>query len=243
MTPLISLCHSTARLPRGWIPACEDWMKKADNPTRVEYVLAVDKDRILELSFPPKAPVYDIDKSAARLTLNYGRKCAVDGWNAAAKASRGQLLISVADDWFPPEHWDTELLKCVPSLQGEYVLDVDNGENSFPLLPFSLLTRRYYDRLIRDYGYAGFFYPEYFGMMADCEFTDLARRDGVVINARHLKFKHEAPAKDSPAWKADATYQWQQRREAVETGNRVYIRRVKELGITRPRFVPSEVSA
>jgi len=233
-----SLCHTTARLPRGWIRAYEDWMKKADRPFDIEYILAVDADRVLELDHPRHLPVKDIDRTQARLVVNHGRKSAAIGWNAASEASTGRFLISVADDWFPPEHWDTELLEAIPSLDGEYVLDVDNSEGSYPLLPFSLMTRAYYDRLRRDYGYAGFFYPEYFGFFADCEFTDLARQDRVVVNARHLKFEHRAPAAGTAEWVKDGVYGWQARPEAMDTGKRVYMRRIRELGIRHPGFIP-----
>lgn len=243
---IISLCHTTARLPRGWMRAHEVWMKRADKPTRIQYILTVDSDRLLELEHPRGSTVRDVDKANVRLVMNRKRHCAVDGWNAASRAATGDLLISVSDDWFPPEHWDTMMLDLIPDIRGEYVLDVDNQDGSFPLLPFSLLTRGYYNRLINQYGYEGFFYPGYFGMMADCEFTDLARQDGVVIDARHMKFVHLNPERGSSPnsgttdW--DDTYRWQRRDEAINTGKEVYIRRVKELGIKHPSFLPVEVA-
>lgn len=231
MIPTFSLCHTTARLPNGWQSANAEWFDKCDNPAALEYILCIDQGH-------PVGSWRD-GKHSVTVVVNHGRKCAVDGWNHTSQMATGKFLISVSDDWFPPEHWDTELLNAIPDLKGEYVIDVDNGEKSYPLLPFSLLTRAYYERLFREYGYEGFFYPGYFGMMADCEFTDLARRDRVVIDARHLKFEHRAPAKGSPEWKADPVYQWQQREEAVRTGKRVYMRRIRELGITSPGFIPS----
>jgi hypothetical protein len=251
----ISLCHSTARLPVGWIEAHRTWLNRADAPAQIEYVLAVDHDRLLELEHPKGETIRDIDKANVKLAINRKRHSAVDGWNASARAATGDLLVTVSDDWFPPLHWDTQMRQVITNHvqhagngRGEYVLDVDNGDGAFPLLPFSILTRKYLERLIRDFGYEGFFYPEYWGMMADCEFTDLAREHGVVINARHMKFTHLNPDKHSDCANAgttdwDATYLYQRRPEAINTGKQVYVRRVKELGIRRPGFIPLEFMA
>ena len=61
---------------------------------------------------------------------------------------------------------------------------MDNQDNSHPLLPFTFISHAYYQRL----GYL--FWPEYMGIGADVDFTEVARRDGVVVDARHLKFEH-----------------------------------------------------
>lgn len=213
-----SLCHTTARLPNGWRKAFDVWLERCDDPSQVEYVLTVDKARMKEL------PVLTWREYLAWRSLtiapNYARRCAVDGWNTAGRASSGKVLITVSDDWFPPEHWDTLMLKYIPDLDGDYVLDVDNSDNSSPLLPFSILTRKYYERL----GY--FFYPEFIGMMADNDFTDVARGDGVVVNARKMVFEHLHPEHGTAPM--DDTYAWQHRPEAWDVGNSVYNRRVRE---------------
>jgi hypothetical protein len=187
-TPLFSLLHVTARLPEGWLHAMRAWRDRCDDPSRVEYLLCVDQGRTSELR--------DIRNTAAwgyfDVIVNPNRRCAVDAWNWVASKSKGDVLITVADDYFCPEHWDTDILHAVQKLYGyrntaswgEFVLDVDNQDNSYPLLPFSFISRAYYERL----GYL--FWPEYFGIGADSDFTAVARRDGVVIDARHLKFEH-----------------------------------------------------
>jgi hypothetical protein len=124
-----------------------------------------------------------------KLVVNRGRQCAVDAWNATGKASTGKFLITVADDLYPPPHWDTELLKVIPDLEGEYVIEVKSGTSPaddewMRCMLHSFMTRKYYERI------GNFFYPEYFGMYADCDFGDMARLHGVVIDARHLTFQH-----------------------------------------------------
>ena len=215
-TPTFSLLHTTARLPHGWDEAYSEWYKTCDHPEAVQYVLFVD------------GPTQDV---AARVQFGGGfimvwpegtsEHCVVgsaNGWNRAAAASTGKFLITISDDYRPCEHWDTEILKVVGgALRGQYVLDVDNQDGA-PHIPFSFLTRAYYNR----YGYI--FYPEYKGLMADLDFTNIARRDGVVVPAKHLKFRHlhylcgTAPN--------DEVYQKQQ--ETLAYGQAVYARRSRE---------------
>lgn len=242
--PVISLCHATARVPFGWKPAAWTWFERADHPEQIQYILGMDLGDVNEEEakhwdehFPPYGSV--------EIAWNCARKCAVDGWNATAIQSRGDLLITVSDDWLPCEHWDTELLNVVGDLSKEAVVDVSTG-GSENLLTFSILTRAYFDRLTRDYGYRrGFFYhgdPEkgkdgYIGMYADNDFDALAKRDKVVISAKRLSFPHDHPLyKPGGDQNMDAIHKRQHRPEAWKVGERVYRRRMRELGF--PLFEP-----
>ena len=177
-----SLCHSTARLPDGWRLAYQTWRENCDNWDDVEYVLSVDS---ADVDMWP-----DLHGTGIVLTENTGRQCAVDGWNAAGRASTGKFLITAADDMFPPPHWDTELKKVVPNMDGEYAVEVLTGTSPaddewMRCMLHSLITRKYYERIG-----SNFFDPRFFGMYADVWFTEVARHHGVVIDARHLTFKH-----------------------------------------------------
>lgn len=213
MTPTFSLCHTTRRLENDeWRKAFDAWIDAAVNPDEIEYVLSADS--------PANWASTGIrGRDQDRFALNTGRHTAVDGWNCAAAASTGRFLITVADDWFPCDRWDERLHEVIPSFHGEYVVEVDTG-GDHGLLTFSMLTRKYYER----YGYI--FHPKFIGMYADNWFTDVARRDGVVINARHLKFPHLHP--DYGTAKDDSTYRWQHRPEAFEVGEAVYRQLRKE---------------
>ena len=194
--PIFSLCHATARLPDGWRPAYQAWLENCDNPSQVEYVLAMDladRERFpTSLSFPRIGEI-GASPCGPRLpqiiwTFNPGAQNAVAAWNCAAAASNGRFIIQVADDLWPPLHWDTELLKVIPDLDGEYAIEVRTGTSADDewrrLMAHSFLTRKYYER----YGYL--FHPDYEGMYADDEFSEKARRDGVMIDTRHLLFHH-----------------------------------------------------
>lgn len=220
--PTFSLCHTTARLPDGWRAAAQAWHDAADNPGDIEHILVTDE--------PINArPVF----ADTKFGVNRGRKCAVDGWNKSAELSTGRFIITLADDWFPCPHWDTEFLKAIPDLDGEHVLEVDTGGNP-GLLTFSLLTRKYYER----YGYL--FWPQYLGMYADNEFTIVARRDGVVIDAKHLFCEHRHPLYGHG--EMDATHKHQHRREAFEVGEEIYRRRLHHLGFAKEYVAPRQYS-
>ena len=175
---IISVLHSTARLPDGWRPAMEAFHSKAVHPELVEYILAIDEDQDLSL------PSLEGTRWRRFEVVKKGVKGPAAACNVAAQASRGDLLVQVADDYFPPPAWDEALRAAVPDFEEEVVLDVDNSDGSTWLLPFSMLTRTYYER----YGYI--FYPGYHGLCADNEFTEQARRDKVVRPARHIVFEH-----------------------------------------------------
>ena len=196
-TPLFSLMHCTARLTPGqafyWADTMAVWRERCDDPSRVEYIVCADERRKPDLLMPLlRGEIIHSRWMPFRAIYNQGRECAVDAWNFAAAEAKGEVMITVADDYFPPEHWDSAIMESItplsktwtPGCKKEFVLDVDNQDNSHPLLPFTFISRAYYQRL----GYL--FWPEYMGIGADVDFTEVARRDGVVVDARHLKFEH-----------------------------------------------------
>ena len=123
-----------------------------------------------------------------KVVVNKGDTTCVAGWNAAAAATTGKVIIAVADDFLPPYSWDQLLLSVEPHdwIDKEHVIKVEDGyvHNIFVL---SILTRKRYER----FGYV--FYPKYLSLFCDTEFGEVATRDGVVIEANHLLFEHLHP--------------------------------------------------
>jgi hypothetical protein len=230
---LFSLCHTTARLPDGWRAAAQAWFDNCDHPENVEHILTWDAGTDGQLSYD--ASTYKIFPNT-RVGANTGPKTAVAGWNLAARlgdrgTGSGKFIISLADDWFPCPHWDTELRKVIEAAGGfdkEIVLDVDTAGNDH-LLTFSMLTRSYLMKYSKGEGWL--FYPEYTGMYADNDFTDSARIDKVIVNARHLKFEHRHPNYFKEV-EPDAVHLWQGRPEAFKIGLKVYKKRCAEKGLT-----------
>jgi len=217
-----SLCHATARFP-GWKEAARAWFAKCDRPGNVEYILAVHE------SDAAKASEQEIPDFLRSIKLvNAGRNCSVDNWNAAARSALGDVLINIADDFFPCDHWDTKLLEVIPDLRAQAAVDVDTGPSS-RLLYFSIITRAYLDRLKKEYRYDGFFYPEYTSMYSDEEFTEIARHDRVVIAARQLFMEHRHP--QFHKGQMDEVYERQNAPEHYRTGKAILMRRLGEFGI------------
>jgi hypothetical protein len=154
---------------------------KALDPRGVEFILAVNEDQ------PFTLPADELAAWNRYALVQEGVTSPVTGYNRAAAIARGDILLQIADDYFPPAGWDEAIRQAIPDVQQEVVLDVDNSDGVARLLPFSILTRAYYER----YGYI--FYPGYHGLFADNEFTEQARRDRVVRNARHIVFQHLHP--------------------------------------------------
>lgn len=216
---LFSLCHATARLPMGWNRAASEWLAKADFPTAIEHVLVTEKlaGYLVDLFLRDNSERFGARYCARYYTDCPGSRGGTDQWNKAAEVSRGKVLIKVADDFFPCEHWDTELLKVIPNLDEPWVVDVDNQDNAYPLLAHAIVTRAYYDQ----FGYLE--HPDYSHQMADNEFSDVARASGRVIDARHLKFKHLTPDDGVPM---DEVYgRFRGNAEALKRAQEIYERR------------------
>jgi hypothetical protein len=221
-----SLLHPTKRLPEGWRPAWEEWNEKCDDLGECEYLLVLDlKDwKAWPTCFP-----WRLNHRPAiwmQVIMNQNRPCTADAWNVSAKAARGDVLVCVADDWFPCEHWDTRLKEVIPDLKGEYVIWV--GANHCPgLIIHPILTRAYYERPGRGGMPNGeLFYPDYISVGSDDDFTSYSHQDGVVIRAWDIQFEHRHPS--AGIGELDATYNWSNRQEAWDRKEEVLARRHRD---------------
>ncbi len=195
-----SIIHASAR-PNGWRRSYENWMCNARFPEGIEYLLCVDTDG-------PFKDSGSAELAGVKVVWNNLRHCTADAYNAGAAESTGRILILNSDDMFAPPDWDESLVAVVPDLNAEFVLDVPTSANG--LLTLQIFSRARYEKL----GYA--FYPEYLSAYADNEFTEHAHRDAVVLNARHVLFRHEHPGMYGPGW--DDVYEHENSAQAYELG-------------------------
>ena len=209
-----SLLHPTARVPEGWHPAWRAWSAACDDPSDCEYLVVVDEKDITRYPFIASALVNAANGRVIfpKIRMNSGRPCAVDAWNVAAREATGDVLVCVADDWFPCEHWDTLLKAAIPDLKGQYVVWV--GSNHCPgLIIHPILTRAYYERPGRGgMPHGELFYPDYISVGCDDDFTSYAKQDGVVIRASNIQFEHRHPSAGIGA--LDDVYNHSNRQEA-----------------------------
>ncbi len=229
MTPTFSICHATARTsPDGWSASRNAWMLNADDPAQVEYILSVHVDDVQGL------PEGELPAGFSLLSYD-GLRNSVHGWNVAAEYSEGHILILNADDFFPPEHWDSLLLSKLPqddpeddpeynqeiALADEFAIHVSTGTPDVDwdgrLMALGIISRSLYQR----WGYA--LYPEYESMESDVDMLEHALVDGVVIPAFDLVFEHRhVSLGKSPD---DEVYRKQNRPEAYKLGKEIIARR------------------
>jgi hypothetical protein len=163
-------------------------MEKAANQDAIEHIFALDADDAESLQY---------------LTLWRNVVVAPGGgpvraWNEAAQVCNGHVLIQLSDDWEPPMGWDQIILDRIGDTSKSAVLQVSDGHRTDDLLCMAILTRaRYIEQ-----GYL--FHPDFFSMYSDDWFSECARRDSVVIDARDVVFEHLHPAFGKA--EMDATY-------------------------------------
>lgn len=217
--PTFSILHTSVR-PDKWQEIYDEWLDNAANPENVEYVLVVDHD----WGFNELPKLRPQDKV---IWAKGPRHCYVEGVNKAAAISTGKILIVNADDQYPCEDWDGQLLSAI-ILSSEAVVTV---RDDFIVLPSTgtkdehirhiavmpILSRARYEK----YGYV--FYPLYESMFADNDFLAHARHDNVVIEAKHLLFPHKHPFNENvPMDKWDEAYRVQNRESIFQTGYAIF---------------------
>lgn len=221
----LSVVHPTARVKppypsfeTGWRESMQMWYQRCDHPEDVEYVLVVHADnwpafmsqRFASIEFPPWANV--------QLVLNRGENTGCAQGNAGTWRATGEIIAGNNDDMFPPEHWDTLIREAIPDTSREVVLHCSSGSPSDSRLFIPQIYTR--NRAVR-LGYGG--HPDYESMFADNEYTEHAKMDGVVVDARYINFVHRHPVLGLA--KMDKVYEGQNRAEAYRKGNEVFMRR------------------
>lgn len=210
-TPVrFSLVHASRKRVGMAIGTRELWVDLAEDPASVEHIFAIDDD----------------DKESLRWLKGFdnvvtaGRTC-VAAWNAAAAKARGEVIIQLSDDWIPTRGWDRRLREAIGQrdpLNEPFVIAISDGHRTDSLLCMAICSRKRWE----DQG-EELFSPEYESMYSDNEFTHRAYRDGVVIDARDIVFKHMHPAFGGAPM--DETYSRQNAADRYRRGLETFLRR------------------
>lgn len=204
----ISLCHATRGRPEKAIGCRQLWMAKAHDPWAVQWIFSVDDD----------------DATAAKLAAFQpvkGPGGCVAAWNRAAEKAQGDVLVQMSDDWDPPQDWDKLILERLGDTSRPAVLAVSDGFRKDGLLCMAILTRARYEQQGRV-----MFAPEYdesSGIFSDNEYSLRAARDGVIVDARDLVFRHDNPLFTGA--EQDAEFQRHNARENYEKGQKIFEQR------------------
>lgn len=187
MSYKISLLHATRGRSIQAKECREKWLNTAKNSQDIEHIFGIDDDDTDSLT----------NINTQRVIVERGKGC-VAAWNACAKASKGEILIQLSDDWEPTQGWDETIIKEFEGVEGEQVLAISDGHRTDDLLCMAILNRKRYDKQ----GYM--FHPDFFSVYSDNYFTWLATKDGVIKNAKHIVFEHKHPVFQKAEW--DKTY-------------------------------------
>jgi hypothetical protein len=187
-------------------------MENADEPFSIEYILGIHENDHDKINTEDSKPLYVVNKE---------RYCSVDNWNEAADCSTGKIIILNADDFFPPPHWDYDLLKVIPDINAEFAVHVTTDKidpvHCNMVMTLGIMSRALYER----WGYA--LHREYEAGGSDLDFTEHAYQDGVVIQAKHLLFQHKHPLLGYGEY--DTVYRHQNRPASYEHDGKVLQRR------------------
>ena len=179
-----SLLHATFRAGPVALEVRHAWISRAVQPLQVEHVFAFTADDELSMKWCRDGKWVVQERGTHKIT-------AVANWNAAATRARGQILIVIADDLFPPQAWDEGLNETVRSLDPLKVPFAlkwdDHTEDASPLMRHPVLSREYYKRY-------GLFDPRFEGIAADDDFTYRAHHNGIVLDGRHIVLEHAHPS-------------------------------------------------
>lgn len=197
---VISLLHATRGRPQLAAEARRMWLNRATHPDRIEHIFAVD--------FSDEASV---PLTVFRHVVQSSNNASVGAWNLAAKSCCGEIMIQINDDFEPPLNWDTmiefafenhatknqsfDLMNPFANFWASHeaeknkpaVLRVSDGHRKDDLLCIAIINRARYEQ-------QGFFlHPSFKSVFSDDYHTWLAKRDSVIIDAKHIIIEHNHP--------------------------------------------------
>lgn len=213
MPPLFSIIHPSCR-PQEWKVTHDQFLRTAIDRASVEYVSCLEDGWGFNRSTPPLLTAQD------KLVWSTGRKGCVASVNQAAAASTGKVLLISSDDFVAPFCWDRMLTEFIGDrIDTDFVVQTAHrpDEPPGPVIFFQILSRVRYTRL----GYA--LYPEYPSVFGDNDFTEHAAKDGVILTAPHICFKHAHPGFGDRPW--DEVYEAENSTESYRIGREVIERR------------------
>lgn len=205
----ISILHATKGRAQQAINNYWHWLNLCEKPERVEYIFAVDEGDEVTLASV---------KGLRHVVVPSGGG-SVAAWNAAAKASRGEILIQMSDDWTTFPGWDSAILDRMGANDSEKVLAISDGRRKDDLLCMAILNRKRYE------AQGNLFFEGYKSVYSDNEFTHRAFKDGVVVDGKEIVFTHHNPYFETGKFDADAIYLESNSDERYKEGEELFLER------------------
>ena len=212
--PRIAVGHPAGRGQRD-AEVRQMWLERAAKPEDVAYYFGIcesDKELVEQLKHYPHGLAAGVAD---------GHSSAVANYNAAAAAcasSGARIFVMAQSDVYPPHGWDEQIVQAMKQhMDKPTVLHLSDGFRTDQIMTIMCYNWRWW--LGRDW----LLCPEYDGYFSDTEFSLKAYADGVVQDAKHIKFYHDHPLFTGAA--SDETYMRQQNPEACARGKAIFERR------------------
>lgn len=211
---MISLLHPSRSRPQQAYNTAKKWIENAG--VEIEYILSLDVDDPLEREYWH----WFANRMQQRLVSE--NRSAIDAINKAAKNSKCNILVQMADDFDCPPLWGKQIIEATQG-KTDWILKTPDGIQKW-IITLPIMDRAYYNR----FGYI--YFPEYRHMFCDTELTCVADLTGRKIEANitfvHNHYSTGKTKKDEVNERADAT--WKQ-------GEELFIKRAKEnFGLVNP---------
>lgn len=174
---MISLLHPSRGRASQAHETTKKWIDRAG--VSVEHIISIDLDDTQKekyLSYNWQHIICNNNNSVVQAT------------NWAAKASKGDILVYLSDDFDCPEGWGELVLKEFEDRPMLIKVDDCLQPLGTMVLTIPIMNRKLYDRL----GY--FWHPEYLSMFVDEDLFWTSRKLGALKYSEHLKFPHLHPA-------------------------------------------------
>lgn len=184
----------------------------ASNPAQIEHILSLDFS-------DPCNEDYVIFGPNSRIIIDYN-DCVVEATNAAAKLTKGDILIYLSDDFLCPKGWDTKVIERFGVNIRPSLLKVHDGLQDFnkDVLTIPIMNRLLYQEL--NY----FWNPIYRSMFVDQDLYHVCNNNAWINYAQDLIFQHEHYSIGKAP--RDATYIRSD--ENWVTGQMIYMKRKME---------------
>jgi hypothetical protein len=160
----------------------EHWLETAQDLSRLEVIFSLHPD---DDTLPRYATniINHVKPWVKTLVLAEPHNNMNEGLNQAAAASKGDVLVSVFDDFEAPQFWDAEILRRLSGQPGK-CLFVSDGFRSDRLQTMAIMTRQCY----QDWGYV--WYGAYPHVYSDNDYHEHAKLEDRVVEAFDLVFEH-----------------------------------------------------
>ena len=213
MSVLVSVLHPTRR-PQRALSVRSDWMAKSADPSAIEWIFGVDEGGPDDPGLQPRVtvppPTWDVRREGGTFCL---------AMNLLAKASTGQILFQMADDWSGPAGWD----KWIRDSLGDVlhlprlltIVDHPSRPKGFDHCCFPCITRPMPERN------GWFYWPEYRHVFTDTDLSDRTRKDGERVDVPQPHgFFHDHPVLTGA--RVDEVYQIGNSQAAYAHGEKIY---------------------